>query len=100
MTLHKASAIIIAKMNVLQTLLTFKSMNLLWGCMCNPWSVLHTAGASSSGEGMLLAMDSAMIGVGMDISGSICIPLDYYGIYGFKPGLGCVLYAGLVGALF
>ena len=45
-------------------------------------------------------MDDAAIGSGADIGGSIRIPSGYCGIYGFKPGLGHVSYAGFVTALF
>ena len=45
-------------------------------------------------------MDGAAIGVGTDVGGSIRIPSGYCGIYGFKPGLGRVSFAGSVGALF
>ena len=100
MTLREAGAIIIAKTNVPQTLLAFESANPLWGRTCNPWSTSHTAGGSSGGEGALLAVDGAAIGVGTDVGGSIRIPSGYCGIYGFKPGLGRIAYAGSVGALF
>jgi len=98
--LRKAGAIIIAKTNVLQTLLAFESSNPLWGHTCNPWSASHTAGGSSGGEGALLAMDGSTIGVGSDVGGSIRIPSGYCGIFGLKPGLGRVSYAGSVGASF
>ena len=98
--MRKAGAIIIAKTNVPQTLLAFESSNPLWGRTCNPWSASHTAGGSSGGEGALLAMDGSAIGVGSDVGGSIRIPSGYCGIYGLKPGLGRVSYAGSVGASF
>jgi Asp-tRNA(Asn)/Glu-tRNA(Gln) amidotransferase A subunit family amidase len=99
-TLRKAGAVIIAKTNVPQTLLAFESANPLWGRTYNPWSTAHTAGGSSGGEGALLAMDGAAIGVGSDVGGSIRIPSGYCGIYGLKPGLGRVSFAGSAGALF
>ena len=83
-----------------QTLLAFESANPLWGRTLNPWSTGHTAGGSSGGEGALLAVDGAALGVGTDVGGSIRIPSAYCGIYGLKPGEGRVAYSGSVGASF
>lgn len=96
-TLRAAGAIIIAKTNVPQTLLAFESCNPLWGRTCNPWSAAHTAGGSSGGEGAVLAVDGAALGVGTDVGGSIRIPSGYCGIYGLKPGQGRVSYDGAIG---
>lgn len=96
-TLRAAGAIIFAKTNVPQTLLAFESSNPLWGRTLSPWSVAHTAGGSSGGEGALLAADGAALGVGTDVGGSIRIPSGYCGIYGLKPGHGRVSYHGSIG---
>jgi len=95
-TLRAAGAIIIAKTNVPQTLLAFECSNPLWGRTCNPWSVEHTSGGSSGGEGALLAADGAALGIGTDVGGSIRIPSGYCGLYGLKPGYGRVPFAGCV----
>lgn len=97
-SLRAAGAIVICKTNVPQTLLAFESCNPLWDRTLNPWSTAHTAGGSSGGEGALLAMDGAVLGVGTDIGGSIRIPSGYCGIYGFKPGHGRISYGGMAGA--
>lgn len=99
MTLRTAGAIIIAKTNVPQTLLAFESVNPLWGRTLNPWSVAHTAGGSSGGEGAVLAADGAALGVGSDVGGSIRMPAGFCGIYGLKPGQARVSFVGSVGAL-
>ncbi|KAF8270691.1 amidase signature domain-containing protein [Lactarius quietus] len=96
-TLRAAGAIIIAKTNVPQTLLAFESSNPLWGRTLSPWSAAHSPGGSSGGEGVLLAVDGAALGVGSDVGGSIRIPSGYCGIYGLKPGHGRVSYDGSKG---
>lgn len=96
-TLRAAGAIIITKTNVPQTLLAFESSNPIWGRTLSPWSVAHTAGGSSGGEGALLATDGAALGIGTDVGGSIRIPSGYCGIYGLKPGHGRVSYHGSKG---
>lgn len=94
-SLRAAGAIVICKTNVPQTLFAFESCNPLWDRTLNPWSTAHTAGGSSGGEGALLAMDGAVLGVGTDIGGSIRIPSGYCGIYGLKPGHGRISFGGM-----
>ncbi|KDQ61771.1 hypothetical protein JAAARDRAFT_31250 [Jaapia argillacea MUCL 33604] len=81
-------AIPFVKTNVPQTMLAFECSNPLWGVSLNPWSAHYTCGGSSGGEGALLAMDGAAMGVGSDIGGSLRIPASYCGIYSLKPGVG------------
>jgi hypothetical protein len=97
-TLRDAGAIVIAKTNIPQTLFAFESVNPLWGRALNPWSVAHTPGGSSGGEGAFLAADGAALGIGSDIGGSIRIPAGYCGIYGLKPCQARVSFAGAAGA--
>ena len=96
MTIRAAGAIIFAKTNVPQTLLAFENCNPLWGRTCNPWSAAHTSGGSSGSEGALLAADGAVLGVGSDVGGSICIPAGYCGIFALKPRQAHVTYTGSV----
>ncbi|TDL24037.1 amidase signature enzyme [Rickenella mellea] len=83
-----AGGIIFAKTNVPQTMLSFESVNPLWGRTVNPWSKDHAAGGSTGGEGALLALSGTAIGLGSDIGGSLRIPTAYCGIYSLKPGHG------------
>lgn len=78
-------AIIIAKTNVPQTMLSFECSNPLFGRTLNPWSLNHTCGGSSGGEAALLAQNGSALGVGSDIGGSLRIPTGYCGIYSLKP---------------
>lgn len=82
--------IIIAKTNVPQTLAALDSNNNVFGRTKNPINRLLTAGGSSGGEGVLVAMRGSMIGMGTDIGGSIRVPAMCNGVYGFKPSVGRV----------
>jgi Asp-tRNA(Asn)/Glu-tRNA(Gln) amidotransferase A subunit family amidase len=55
-----------------------------------PINRLVTAGGSSGGEGVIVAMRGSMIGVGTDIGGSIRVPAMCNGVCGFKPSVGRV----------
>lgn len=88
-------AVIVAKTNVPQTLASLDSVNNVFGRTMNPLNRKLTAGGSSGGEGVLVAMRGSMIGLGTDIGGSIRIPAMCNGIYGFKPSVGRVPFGGL-----
>jgi Asp-tRNA(Asn)/Glu-tRNA(Gln) amidotransferase A subunit family amidase len=92
--LHSLGAVIIAKTNVPQTLASLDSCNHLFGRTLNPLNRQLTAGGSSGGEGVVVAMRGSMVGFGTDIGGSIRVPAMCNGIYGFKPSVGRVPYGG------
>ncbi|KAK2608839.1 hypothetical protein QQS21_002552 [Conoideocrella luteorostrata] len=72
-------AVLYCKSNVPQTMMTADSDNNIFGRTLNPWNTSLCAGGSSGGEGALISMRGAPIGVGTDIAASCC------GTYGFKP---------------
>ncbi|KAI9037998.1 putative general amidase [Aspergillus affinis] len=92
--LESLGAVIIAKTNIPQTLGTLDSCNHLFGRTLNPLNRKLTAGGSSGGEGVLVAMRGSMVGFGTDIGGSIRVPAMCNGIYGFKPSVGRIPYQG------
>ena len=63
----------------------------------NPLNRNLTAGGSSGGEGVIVAMRGSVVGWGTDVGGSIRIPAMCNGIYGFKPSNGRVPYGGQEG---
>lgn len=69
---------------------TLDSCNHLFGRTLNPMNRQLTAGGSTGGEGVLVAMHGSMVGFGSDIGGSIRVPAMCNGIYGFKPSVGRV----------
>lgn len=64
-------AVVVAKTNVPQTLASLDSVNNVFGRTMNPVNRLVTAGGSSGGEGVMVAMKGCMVGIGTDIGGSI-----------------------------
>ena len=63
----------------------FECSNPVFGRTTNPYNAAYTSGGSSGGEGALLGMDGAAVGIGSDIGGSLRIPAHYCGIYSLKP---------------
>ncbi|APR86390.1 Aspartyl-tRNA(Asn) amidotransferase subunit A [Minicystis rosea] len=84
---RKAGAVILGRTNVSQLLLFHESRNPIFGQTANPWSLDHTPGGSSGGEGAAIAAGMAPLGVGTDIGGSIRVPAHFCGIAGLKPTL-------------
>jgi fatty acid amide hydrolase len=83
---REAGAIVLAKTNVPQTLLSpMETTNALFGTTRNPFSLDHGPGGSSGGEGAALASGSSVLGIGTDIGGSIRNPAAYCGVAGLKP---------------
>lgn len=56
----------------------------MWGRAINPFDKLRSCGGSSGGEAGLVATNCVPIGLGTDLGGSIRIPADFLGLYGFK----------------
>jgi aspartyl-tRNA(Asn)/glutamyl-tRNA(Gln) amidotransferase subunit A len=62
----------------------------LCGVTCNPWNPGRTPGGSSGGAAASVAAGISALAVGTDAGGSIRMPANFCGIYGFKPGGGRV----------
>ena len=90
--LHALGCVIITKTNIPQTLASLDSINNVFGRCMNPVNRLMTAGGSSGGEGVIVAMKGCMIGWGTDVGGSIRVPAMCNGVYGFKPSNGRIPY--------
>ncbi|KAK2000459.1 amidase [Colletotrichum falcatum] len=87
--------VVVAKTNVPQTLGSLDSVNNVFGRTMNPINRLCTAGGSSGGEAVLVAMRGSMIGIGTDLGGSIRVPAMCNGVYGLKPSNGRLPYGGV-----
>lgn len=57
---------------------------------CNPWDTTRTAGGSSGGAAVAVALGMGALHVGTDGGGSIRIPASFTGIVGLKPTFGRV----------
>jgi fatty acid amide hydrolase 2 len=86
--LRLEGAIVVAKTNTPALCFCQETDNTLYGRTNNPWDLSRTAGGSSGGEGALIAVGGAAVGLGADIGGSIRFPAHFNGVIGFKPGAG------------
>jgi len=84
--LKEEGAIIIGKTNTPALCFCQETDNKLYGRTNNPWNLTRTAGGSSGGEAVLVAIGGAAAGLGSDIGGSIRIPSHFNGVVGFKSG--------------
>ena len=66
------------------------------GPVHNPHKMGYSAGGSSSGSGVAVALGEADIAIGGDQGGSIRMPSSWCGIYGMKPTHGLVPYTGIM----
>ena len=84
--IKQEGAIIIGKTNTPALCFCQETDNKLFGRTNNPWNTDKTPGGSSGGEGALMAVGGAAVGLGGDIGGSIRFPSHFNGIVGFKSG--------------
>lgn len=66
------------------------------GPVHNPHKMGYSAGGSSSGSGVVVALGEADMALGGDQGGSIRIPAAWCGIVGLKPTHGLVPYTGIM----
>jgi aspartyl-tRNA(Asn)/glutamyl-tRNA(Gln) amidotransferase subunit A len=68
--------------------------NAHFGPVCNPWSVAHVTGGSSSGSGAAVAARLTFAALGSDTGGSIRMPAHFCGVTGLKTTVGRISRAG------
>ncbi|MCW5619664.1 MAG: amidase [Burkholderiales bacterium] len=66
------------------------------GPVHNPHKMGYSAGGSSSGSGVVVALGEVPMALGGDQGGSIRMPAGWCGIYGMKPTHGLVPYTGIM----
>jgi amidase len=88
--LRQAGAIIIGKTNVPEFGLGSNTYNTVFGQTLNAFDPALTAGGSSGGAAVALALDMLPIADGTDLGGSLRNPAAYNNIYGFRPSQGLV----------
>ncbi|KAL1963160.1 hypothetical protein VTN77DRAFT_8593 [Rasamsonia byssochlamydoides] len=93
--LKDLGAIVIAKTNLPQSIMWCETENPLWGLTVNPRNPDFTPGGSTGGEAVLLALHGSILGLGTDIGGSVRIPHNMMGLYGFKPSSSRLPYQGV-----
>ncbi|KAM4641631.1 vitamin D3 hydroxylase-associated protein-like [Discoglossus pictus] len=83
--LKKMGAIVFAKTNVPQSLISLETSNPIYGHTVNPYNRAKGVSGSSGGEGALIGAGGSILGIGTDLGGSIRFPASVCGIAGFKP---------------
>lgn len=66
------------------------------GAVHNPHKMGYSAGGSSSGSAVVVALGEADMAIGGDQGGSIRMPSSFSGTYGMKPTWGLVPYTGVM----
>ena len=66
------------------------------GAVHNPHKMGYSAGGSSSGSAVVVALGEVDMAIGGDQGGSIRMPASFSGIYGMKPTWGLVPYTGIM----
>jgi len=88
--LRRAGAVPLGKTTVPELCLWPFTESAAFGATRNPWSLEHTPGGSSGGDGAAVAAAMAPLALGADGGGSIRIPSSCCGLVGIKPGPGVV----------
>ena len=78
---------------------SYNTTNRVWGRAINPVDNSRSCGGSSGGEAGLVASNCVPIGLGTDLGGSIRVPSDFLGLYGFKATSHRVPFSGTIGLL-
>ncbi|TGA98516.1 amidase [Sporolactobacillus shoreae] len=65
------------------------------GPVLNPYHPAYSAGGSSSGSAVLVALGEVDMAIGCDQTGSIRMPSSWCGIFGLKPSWGLVPFTGI-----
>lgn len=94
--LEEAGAILIGKANCDAWAHGSSGENSDFGASLNPWDKSYVPGGSSSGSGVSVAADYAMISPCTDTCGSIRLPANYCGVVGLKPTYGAVSRYGVI----
>ncbi len=88
--LKAAGAIVIARTNVPEFVMTAETHNLRFGRTNHPKDQSRVPGGSTGGEGALVGSGASPMGFGTDILGSIRIPAAFCGLVGFRPHSGAI----------
>lgn len=92
--MKRAGAILIGKTNMPENASDWQSFNAIAGQTNNPWDLSRTPGGSTGGGAAALAAGMGFLETGSDFGGSIRTPANFCGVYGHKPSLDLVPWAG------
>lgn len=88
--LREAGAIIVGRTRMPAGGFRWSTQSEEFGPTYNPWNVDVTAGASSGGAGVAVAVGDVPIAIGNDIGGSVRYPAAVNGVMGLRPSVGRV----------
>ena len=88
--LRKAGALFIGKTNVPEFGFGSHTYNPIYGATGNAFDASRTAGGSSGGAAVSLALRMLPIADGSDFGGSLRNPAAWNNVFGFRPGIGTV----------
>lgn len=87
-----AGGIVIGKSNVPEFGLGSHTYNPVFGTTLNPWDTTRSAGGSSGGAAVSLALQLQPVADGSDMMGSLRNPAAWNNVFGLRPSLGRVPY--------
>ena len=82
--LERRGAVVIGKTNLNEFAFGVSGYNPGFGAMLNPFDRSRTAGGSSGGSAVAVAIGACRVAIGTDTSGSIRIPAACCGVWGLK----------------
>ncbi|MEJ6011391.1 amidase [Novosphingobium aquae] len=88
--MRNAGAVFIGKTNVPEFALGSHSFNPIFGVTRNAWNPAVSAGGSSGGTAVALALRMTPLGDGSDFGGSLRNPAGWNNVFGFRPSFGRV----------
>jgi amidase len=88
--MKQAGAIIIGKTNTPEFGLGSNTYNPVYGTTRNPYDTQRSAGGSSGGAGVALALRMLPVADGSDMGGSLRNPAGWNNVFGFRPSFGRV----------
>jgi len=88
--LKKEGAIILAKTNLPDFATAWAGLSSVIGQTKNPYNIKHDSGGSSSGTGVAVAANFALVGLGEDTGGSIRVPSSFNNLFGLKVTTGLI----------
>jgi amidase len=88
--LRRAGAVFVGRSNTPEFGLGSHTYNSVFGATRNPWNLGRSAGGSSGGAAVALALHMLPVADGSDMMGSLRNPAAWNHIYGLRPSLGRV----------
>lgn len=91
-----AGATLIGKTVTDELAFSLEGRNIHYGSLINPVCADRLPGGSSSGSAVAVAAGLADFALGTDTGGSVRVPANFLGLFGFRPSRGAISLDGLV----